>query len=294
MVPVENKRKTPKLLTRRKQAWANQFKPNLLRGTPVNPNAAIESRYYQRLSKLIEQMCVETEKQLGRFFDGESAEEYFAEDASIASQARILTNALIRKFDQIFAEASRPAAEGMAEAANKVSSAAVHSSIQQLSGGLSLPVSAINAPMKEILSATITENVGLIKSIPAKYLEGVQGAVMRSITTGNGKKDLVPYLQKERGVTLQRARMIAADQSTKAMNNLAKARMQKVGITKYEWLHSGGSKEPRPLHVSYNGKIFSFDDPPVIDERTGERGIPGQAINCRCRMAPVIDFSQQE
>ena len=48
----------------------------------------------------------------------------------------------------------------------------------------------------------MTENVGLIKSIPAQYLNGVQGAVMRSITTGNGMQDLVPYLQKHKGITL--------------------------------------------------------------------------------------------
>jgi hypothetical protein len=35
----------------------------------------------------------------------------------------------------------------------------------------------------------VTENVGLIKSIPTQYLGGVQGAVMRSITTGNGMQD---------------------------------------------------------------------------------------------------------
>jgi len=41
-------------------------------------------------------------------------------------------------------------------------------------------------------------------------------------------------------------------------------------------------------------EIFSFDDLPVIDRRSGERGIPGQAINCRCRMAPVIEFDNDE
>jgi uncharacterized protein with gpF-like domain len=29
---------------------------------------------------------------------------------------------------------------------------------------------------------------------------------------------------------------------------------------------------------------------PVIDPRTGERGIPGQAINCRCVMRPLVEF----
>ncbi|RIQ43658.1 phage head morphogenesis protein, partial [Bordetella avium] len=33
------------------------------------------------------------------------------------------------------------------------------------------------------------------------------------------------------------------------------------------------------------------DNPPIIDKTTGERGLPGQLINCKCRMRPVIDFS---
>jgi uncharacterized protein with gpF-like domain len=40
--------------------------------------------------------------------------------------------------------------------------------------------------------------------------------------------------------------------------------------------------------------VYSFDDLPVVDERTGETGIPGQAVNCRCTMSPVFDFLRTE
>ena len=43
-----------------------------------------------------------------------------------------------------------------------------------------------------------------------------------------------------------------------------------------------------------NGGIFDFDNLPVIDEKTGERGIPGQAINCKCRMRPIVEFEKGE
>jgi uncharacterized protein with gpF-like domain len=43
-----------------------------------------------------------------------------------------------------------------------------------------------------------------------------------------------------------------------------------------------------------DGKIFSFDDLPIIDRKTGERGIPGQAINCRCTMTPVYEFDSED
>lgn len=284
----------PRILTHRKQKWVNQFRPDVVEGKPLAPNAAVEMRYQKQIDSLIRQMTAETEKAIRKLFDGSAAEEYFAQDESIASQAKRLTNKLMAKFDDLFARASVPMAEGMATASDAASSAAVHSSLQQLSGGLSLPTSAITAPMKEVLKATITENVGLIKSIPQKYLTQVQGAVMRSITTGNGMADLVPFLKKQKGITERRARMIAKNETTKAFAALSRERLKKLGVKKYRWLHTAGSNEPRKLHQEMSGNIYSWDDPPIIDKKTGERGHPSQLISCRCKAVPVLEFNDDE
>lgn len=280
-----------KILTKRKQAWVQKRKPEVLQGDPLNPSAAVGLRYAQNIVAQIEQMTQEVEREIKKLFDSDHAQEYFAEDATTSAQARILTNFLLKKFNGRFAKKAKPMAESFANQADKASSASVHSSIQKLSGGLSLPTSALTPDMKEILSATITENVGLIKSISQKYLTDVQGAVMRSITTQTGAVDLLPILLKSKEITLRRANLIALDQTRKAMGNLGKARMENIGIEEYKWLHTGGSDHPRHLHQKMSGNIYRFDNPPVIDERTGERGIPGQAIYCRCRMVPVIKFT---
>lgn len=278
----------------RKTPWSNNARKGIVKGQPLNPSAAIEQRYYTALRVLIEQMIADTEHELKGLFKTEHAEEYFAQDATVSSQARILTNALIKKYTDLFASLSKPMADRFAEESNQSSDIAVKSSIRQLSDELTLSTRAITSgPLNDILNAAITENVGLIKSIPAQYLGGVQQAVMRSITTGNGMQDLVPYLQKHKGITLRRARMISMDQTKKAFSALSKSRMEKVGILEYEWLHTSGSRHPRKLHIQMSGLIFRYDDPPIIDEKTGERGIPGQAINCACRMRPILNFSEQ-
>lgn len=282
------------LLTKRKEKWANTFKPDILRGPVLNHNVANEMRYYRRLAALIEKMTAHTKKQLIALFNEDHAEEYFAMDASIASQARILTNALTSKFDDLFASLAKPMAEDMIDDVNKSSKQSLTQSLKELSGGLTIPVASINNEMKEILSATITENVGLITNIPAKYMTNIQGAVMRSITSGNGLKDLVPAINKQKGITLRRARLIAADQTSKAYSNLNAGRMQNVGIEEYEWRHTPGSRYPRHEHEEMNGNIYSFKKPPVIDSKTGERGIPGQLIHCNCRMMPVIRFKGEK
>lgn len=280
----------PKLISIRKQKWMAQFKPQKIKGTPLIVSASVTKRYYDALAKLIEKMTATTMREAEVFYKQPHAKEYFAEDASVASQARILTNALIAKFQPFFNAEAKPLAETMVEQTDTNSEVTLRSSLKELSGGLTLNTDFLTAELNDILTATIAENVGLIKSIGSQYLEGVQGAVMRSITTGNGLQDLVPYLEKQKGITLRRARNIAFDQTHKLYANLNRARMQKLGVEEYEWLHTGGSQQPRKLHQSYTGKIFRMDDPPIIDQRTGERGHPGTAINCRCRMIPIIKF----
>jgi SPP1 gp7 family putative phage head morphogenesis protein len=278
----------------RKQPWSNNARKGIIKGQPLNPSAAIEQRYYTALRVLIERMAAETNLELKKLFKTEYAEEFFAQDASISSQARILTNALIKKYTDLFASLAKPTAERFARESDQSSDIAVKSSIRQLSDDLTLSTKTITSgPLNDILSATVTENVGLIKSIPAQYLGGVQGAVMRSITSGNGMQDLVPFLQKHKGITLRRARMIAQDQTKKSFSGLSKARMQAIGVEEYEWLHTSGSRHPRKLHIQMNGNVYRYDDPPVIDEKTEERGIPGQAINCACRMRPVLNFGEE-
>lgn len=267
-------------------------RPKVIRGKPLNPNAAIELRYYADLRKLVMEMTRQTKFELHALFQQPAAQEYFAQDASTSSQARMLMNKLLERFQGIFDLASKPLAAGMVHAENKASASGVHASLKQISSGLSIKTNVITGDIKEILNASIQENVGLIKSISSEYLTQVQGAVMRSITTGNGLADLQPFLEKQEGITLRRARVIARDQTRKAYTNLNFARMDKAGIQKYEWLHSAGGQKPRKLHQSMSGKIYSIDKPPVIDEKTGQRGKPGDLINCRCRALPVVEFEE--
>ena len=245
-----------------KTPWSNNARKGIVEGKPLNPSAAVEQRYYTALRVLIDRMVADTEHELQKLFKTEHAEEYFAQDASISSQARILTNALIKKYTDLFASLSKPMAERFAEESDKSSDVAVKSSIRHLSDELTLSTKTITSgPLNDILNATVTENVGLIKSIPAQYLNGVQGAVMRSITTGNGMQDLVPYLQKHKGITLRRARMIAQDQTKKAFSSLSKARMEKIGVEEYEWLHTSGSRHPRKLHIEDGRQHLSLRRP---------------------------------
>ena len=277
-------------MTTRKAKWVGR-KNDVLRCPPFNPNAAVATRYTKRIIRLVTRMVDETERKLKKLFQTEPAQEYFAMDDTISAQAKILMNELQRKFARLFAENAKPMAEAMIDENGEASEAALKSSLKALSENITLKTDVLTGELQEIINASVAENVSLIKSIPQQYLNGVQGAVMRSITTGNGMADLLPFLKKHKGITDRRARLIATDQTRKAFSSINRVRAQALGIKKFEWLHSSGGKEPRPLHKNVlNHKIFDMNKPPIIDEKTGERGYPGQLINCRCRMIAVISF----
>jgi SPP1 gp7 family putative phage head morphogenesis protein len=272
----------------------------------ANP-AAVESRYVVGLTSLCAQMTSQVQREVLRLFNEPWARAHFAldgtfplaaEDAApgpnIASQARILVRSLEGRFNALFAKRAPFLAEQMVEGAGAASKSALHSSLAKMTGGLSLKTSLMTPGLRTVYKASVTENVSLIKTIAAEYLKNVERSVMRSITSGNGLQTLVPELQKYEGYTHRKAKNVALDQTRKTYNTINRERMTGIGVTHYQWIHSGGGAEPRPLHMEYDGQIFAFAEPPVIDERTGERGIPGQAINCRCTMRPVFKFDAPE
>jgi SPP1 gp7 family putative phage head morphogenesis protein len=287
---VSRKRKARPPLTKAKQAQGAAVH----KGKPLHYSAAVEMRYTDTLTRMVRQMRQATEsafRRLDRQFA--TAQDALGMDApSYASQARILTDALRKRFAAAFARRARPAAERMQAQVDAASSASLHSSLRELSGGISLSTRSIPKPAIEMLKASVTENVALIRSIPDQYFLDVQGAVMRNIQRGDGTAGVLREIERAGGVATRRAELIARDQVSKATSALNAARMKGLGIRKFEWIHSGGGKEPRKLHQRMSGNIYSLDDPPVIDERTGERGLPGQLINCRCVMRPVLEFEE--
>ena len=288
------------ILTKKKEKWVKN-RDVKLRGTTLRYNAAQQQKYERALKQLVNIMLEETMREIKKLFKSETAKKYFksqkeaaAMDASIGSQARILMNALLARFTQLFSFNARRLAERMTNGAAQTSKTNLHASLKQLSGGLSLKTGIVPKGMEEIAKAIVAENVALIESIPQEYFKNVTGAVMRSITVGHGLADLVPEIKKYDGQTERRAKNLALDQTRKAYNSINKERMQKIGVKQFEWVHSGGGQKPRESHLKINGHVFDFENLEKQQAALGvppeDQGIPGYPINCRCTMLPVIKF----
>lgn len=291
-------------LTKQKAQWVKN-RDVTLRGNRLNYNAALQAQYARDIERLIAYMIKQTMHEISNLFNSKTSVEFFksqekvaAMDASIASQARILLNKLTKRLTDIFGMKAKTLAERMIKSTLKISKNNLHSSLEQLTGGLSLKTGIVSKGLENVAKASIEENVALIKSIPQEYFKNVTGAVMRSITTGRGIADLIPEIQKYDGQTKRRGRNLALDQTRKAYNSINAQKMQSLNIKQFAWIHSGGGQTPRKSHQKIDGVIFSFENLYAEQAKLGvpesDRGIPGNAINCRCVMQPVIDFENKE
>jgi uncharacterized protein with gpF-like domain len=283
-------------LNPRKQALAD--KGRVLKGKALRVSVAIESRFADTLLKAIRRMTRTTEREIKKLFEADNYAGDYGMDANIGSQARILMNSLYDRFDQMFADIAAQSTDEMIDQADKNSAATLKLSLREIGAKMTFKTDVMTGEMREMISASAAESVALIKRVPAKYLDQITGGVMRAITSGNGLADIVPLLEKQNVQVKNWAQNVAMDQTRKIYNGLNAGRMSALGMNKYEWLHSGGSNEPRHYHQHVlNGQIFSLDDPPIIQEAKGAqkevRGKPGDLPYCRCTMRPIVDFSQE-
>ena len=285
-----------------------------VKGGVLRANAATRSRFTARWLALIDAMTKETKADLTALFKSQS--HVFDEslparltreigmastepmttvmDASLADLAQGVIDRLLHKYTALFTQQAGGIVDTMIGATVADSEKATNRSLKDVGKSLTI---APTDELKQMVDASSQEAAGLIKRVPVDYLPQVQGDVMRSITTGNGLADLIPALQ-ERDVKVKNwAVNVAKDQTNKVFNNVNKVRAQSSGAKEFEWIHSGGSNKPRKLHIDrapggLNGGIFRFDDPPIIDENTGERGMPGQLPFCGCTFRPIFRFDE--
>ena len=104
---------------------------------------------------------------------------------------------------------------------------------------------------------------------------------------GESRVTIANYIESQFKVSQRKAKFLARNESSIAVAEYLKAKYQEEGFEEFKWITNIDGRE-RELHKELNGKIFRFDDPPVIDERTGQRGLPGETYNCRCKFIPVL------
>ncbi len=152
--------------------------------------------------------------------------------------------------------------------------------------------------VKDALDASLIENVSLIRSIHSDFWGDVIQAVTANFR-GVAQVDNVSLqkrLQTIGGISSNKAKIIARDQTKKVSTSLTRIRHQNAGVKKYIWHNlqdqrvvgnpSGLYPHGHAIHLNHwarEGKIFYYDRPPAD-------GNPGTAILCRCYEEPILDL----
>lgn len=132
------------------------------------------------------------------------------------------------------------------------------------------------------------QNIALVENAGREYAAQVREVFGDPANFGLRAEELADKLRERADVSQSRAELIARDQTLKLNSQLNTTRQQNAGVTQFDWSTSGDERV-RPDHAKLDGQRFAYNDPPVTDERTGARNLPGMDFQCRCLPLPVVD-----
>lgn len=253
---------------------------------PVRPNVGVEVTYRKRLQRLIDEMNNSIGYWLAACYG--SNPPAIAQDELPAAELLKTFRQLRRRWLKKFNDAAPKIARAFAESSKNH----VDNSFQKILEDAGMVVDfKMTSTVRDVFTASVAENVGLIKSIASENLTDVEGILMRSVTVGRDLGTMTQELEKRFDLTRKRASLIARDQNNKATAVITLARQQEAGILKARWLHSSAGKKPRPDHVAFSqGKLggpeYDVSKGALI---SGEWIYPGQLINCRCVSRPILE-----
>lgn len=133
------------------------------------------------------------------------------------------------------------------------------------------------------------QDTDLISTLPEDALSDMQNIVEDGYINGRSKRKIVKDMRERFDVSRNKARFWATDQLSKLNADITRQQQTDCGVEEYIWSTSGDQRV-RERHRELDGKKFRWDNPPIVDERTGRRAHPGEDYRCRCVAIPVFNL----
>lgn len=104
---------------------------------------------------------------------------------------------------------------------------------------------------------------------------------------GESRITIQKYIENNFIKDQKRAKFLARNESSIAVTEYLSATYQENGSEEFKWV-ANLDERVRDEHRELNGTTHRYDNPPIIDKRTGTRGMPGEFYNCRCTFIPIF------
>lgn len=165
--------------------------------------------------------------------------------------------------------------------------------------GISVPAQLTPERRKRIAEEWQNNMQLYIKDFTQKEIGELRKNLKKSVFAGNRFESAISTIQKSYGVSANKAKFLARQETSLLMTKFKQTRYTDSGVMKYRWgcVHRPHDKSARkhiPGNVRYyhgllDGTIQRWDKPPVVDGE-GNRKNPGQDYNCRCFARPIVEF----
>lgn len=151
--------------------------------------------------------------------------------------------------------------------------------------------------MSDALEEWTKTDLRLIKNLSDEYIKRIETSVLEAVQTGRRPEDLyLDILKTNSNLGINRAKLIASDQTSKLLGLINQYRSQALGLEKYKWL-TARDERVRPTHKQAEGKIGIWNDSTkwvedgklVPRNGAGDESHPGHSVRCRCTSASVWD-----
>lgn len=144
-----------------------------------------------------------------------------------------------------------------------------------------------NTDVGAVYQQLLNEQVRLIKSLPLDAAQRIQDLSTRALIEGSRASEISSMIMASGHVAKSRANTIARTEISRAQSIFTQARAENLGSEGYIW-RTSEDEDVRKRHNELNGKFIYWDEPPIVDVKSGRRAHAGCDINCRCYPEPVI------
>lgn len=145
----------------------------------------------------------------------------------------------------------------------------------------------LTTQQKAEIARVYTNNIReyAIKDFGDERIPEMRRKVQEAVLNGQRRDVVQKMLETEYRIASRKAKFLARNETTIMLAEYKKVSYQEMGFDGFIWNTITDGKE-RSLHADLNGTTWTWDNLPIIDERTGQRGLPGETYNCRCGMTP--------